>query len=96
MAQLVGKDFGTKFVIASKGAGCKYCMQLEMFLQHALDGALDADITVIKQEDDPETYDAIKDFTGAMSAPMFVNTETGEHISGFDAAEVIEFTGVEV
>lgn len=88
--------FKTKFIVASKGAGCKNCVQLEMFLEHSLDGALDKDITFFKEEVDTEIYNFIKEKTGAMQAPIILNVETGAFISGFNPGEIIEFTGVEV
>lgn len=81
----------TKFAVASKADGCIKCAQLEMFLNRALGGQYNDDITFAKQEVDIELYDEIKDKTGAMSLPIILNCETGEHISGFDPSTVIVF-----
>lgn len=92
---IAGKEITTKYAIASKSSGCKYCMQLDMFLTHVLGGVLDEDITVFKEDSDKEVYNEIKERTGAMQAPIFLNLETGEFISGFEPSKVIEFTGVD-
>jgi len=81
----------TKFAVASKAEGCSKCSQLEMFLNLALGGQHNDDITFAKQEVDIELYDEIKDKTGAMSLPIILNCETGEHISGFDPSALVAF-----
>lgn len=81
----------TKFIIASKESGCANCTNLENFLKYALNGEYDDEITKVTKESNSKAYETLIAQTGSMSVPVIVNTETGEHISGFDATAVVTF-----
>lgn len=80
----------TKFVVAGKSEGCPNCKNLKSFLQHAVSGEYDKDITVVNKEDNEELYGMIVNETQSMSVPIVVNLETGKHITGFNPPELME------
>lgn len=89
MANFYGKPIDTKILILSKGEGCKYCTQLDMFLNLALGGEYNDKFTKILESQEPEYYNQVVDGEAFMQAPMIINTETREAITGFDASEVL-------
>lgn len=84
----VGKEFDTRFLVVGKAAGCSACNNLTSFLQYALEGEFDNQITKLTLEANPEEYDAVVEKTGAMSLPIIVDLENENFISGFTPPEV--------
>lgn len=85
-----GKQLDTKILILSKGAGCKYCTQLDMFMNLALGGEFNDKVTKVLEDEDKTYYDLVVDKEKFMQAPMVINIETGESVTGFDATQVIQ------
>lgn len=86
-----GKQFDTKFLVVGKKSGCKYCTHLNIFMENAMENKF-ADVTTkVTLEENEDIYDAVVAETGAMELPIIVNLETGEHITGFNPPEVMEF-----
>lgn len=90
MTTYYGKQMDTKILILSKGAGCKYCTQLDMFLNMALAGEFNDKVTKVLQDDDLEYYTDVVEGEGFMQAPIMINVETGESLTGFDASQVMQ------
>lgn len=90
MYKYISKEFDRRFLVVGKEAGCSNCKNLESFLQYGLDGKYDDQITNITLESNEEDYNAIVEETKAMSVPIIVDLETGEHITGFNPPEVME------
>lgn len=90
MYKYIGKEFDRRFLVIGKEVGCSNCKNLESFLQYGLDGEYDDQITNITLESNEEDYNAVVEETKAMSVPIIVDLETGEHITGFNPPEVME------
>lgn len=85
----IGKEFDTRFLVASKEVGCSNCDNLTNFLKYGVNGEYDDRITKVTLESNTEDYDAVVKETGAMSVPIIVDLETGEHISGFNPPDIM-------
>lgn len=81
------KEINTKILILSKEVGCKYCSQLDMFLNYALEGRFNDQITKVYPGD---YYDLITQGEGFLALPVIINLETGESLTGFDPTQVIQ------
>lgn len=90
MYKLNEKEYGTKFLVASKEDGCIKCKNLKSFFLHALEGKFDDQITIVNKETDESGYDFIVEATQSQSLPILVNLETGKHITGFNPPEIME------
>lgn len=89
----VGTEFDTKFLIVGKKSGCKYCNHLNVFMENAMENKFADASTKVTFEDNENIYDAVVAETGAMELPIIVNLETGNHITGFNPPEIMEFFG---
>lgn len=83
--------YNTKFIIVGKEEGCPNCKNLESFLQYAMQGKYDDQITKVTKESNPEDYDTLIGQTGAMSVPVIINTENDKFITGFNTPDVVSF-----
>lgn len=90
MYNFYDKQLDSKILILSKGAGCKYCTQLNMFMDMALDKEYNDKVVKILEDEDKEFYDRVVAGEQFMQAPMMINLETGEKLSGFDPSQVIK------
>lgn len=90
MYEFHGKQIDSKILILSKGAGCKYCTQLDMFMNLALAGEFNSKVTKILEHEDQEFYDLVVEKEEFMQAPMMINLETGESVTGFDSTEAMK------
>lgn len=89
MYNFYGKEIDSKILILSKGASCKYCVQLDMFLTMALDNQYADKVSKVLEEEDQEFYDLVVKEENFLQAPMIINLETKESSTGFNPGEVL-------